>query len=131
MPTENSEVVPGKLFVKTKEEEPKELKSIDISVAGSNEDDAIDAMKYGVEGMTSGKISMTIEIPEEKVKQILKMHGLNKITRKRFKKLLMGCGIQRNEAEVIAKEFQKNKIKYTPLAVQKVIETIMKEAEKI
>lgn len=130
MPTENSEVVPGKLFVKTKEEEPKELKSIDISVAGSNEDDAIDAMKYGVEGMTSGKISMTIEIPEEKVKQILKMHGLNKITRKRFKKLLMGCRIQRNEAEIIANEFCKNKIQYTPLAVQKVIETIMIEAEK-
>lgn len=131
MPTENSELVPGKLFIKTKEdEEPKELKAIDISVAESNEDDAIDAMKYGVEGMTSGKISMTIEIPEEKVKQILKMYGLNKITRKRFKKLLMGCRIQRNEAEIIANEFCKNKIQYTPLAVQKVVETIMIEAEK-
>lgn len=112
MPTENSEVIPGKVFVQIEE------------------DDAIDAMKYGVEGMTSGKISMTIEIPEEKVKQILKMHGLNKITRKRFKKLLMGCRIQRNEAEIIANEFCKNKIQYTPLAVQKVVETIMIEAEK-
>lgn len=131
MPTENSEVIPGKVFVQTEEdEEPKELKAIDISVAESNEDDVIDAMKYGAEGMTSGKISMTIEIPEEKVKQILKMHGLNKITRKRFRKLLMGCRMQRNDAEIIANEFRKNKIQYTPLAVQRVVETIMIEAEK-
>ena len=131
MPTENSELVPGKVFVQTnKSEEPKELKAIDISVTESNEDDAIDAMKYGVEGMTSGKISMTIEIPEEKVKQILKMHGLNRITRKRFKKLLMGCGMQRNDAEIVANAFRESEIQYTPLAVQKVIETINMEAEK-
>lgn len=131
MPTENSEVIPGKVFVQTEEDaEPKELKAIDISVAESNEDDVIDAMKYGTEGMASGKISMTIEIPEEKVRQILKMHGLERITRKRFKKLLMGCRIQRNEAEIIANEFCKNKIQYTPLAVQKVVETIIIEVEK-
>ena len=131
MPPENSEVIPGKVFVQTEEdEEPKELKVIDISAIESNEDDAIDAMKYGVEGMTSGEISMAIEIPKERVRQILKMNGLERITRKRFKKLLMGCGIQRNEAEIIANEFCKNKIQYTPLAVQKVVETIIKEAEK-
>lgn len=131
MPTENSELVPGEVFIKTKEnEEPKALKAIDISAVESNEDDAIDAMKYGVEGMTSGEISMTIEIPEEKVKQILRMHGLNKITRKRFKKLLMSCGMQRNDAEIVANAFWKSEIQYTPLAVQKVIETINMEAEK-
>lgn len=131
MPPENSEVIPEKVFVQTEEDaEPKELKAIDISVAESSEDDAIDAMKYGVEGMTSGEISTTIEIPKERVRQILKMNGLEQITRKRFKKLLMGCGIQRNEAEIIANEFCKNKIQYTPLAVQKVVETIMIEAEK-
>ena len=80
--------------------------------------------------MTSGEISMTIEIPEEKVKQILKMHGLNKITRKRFKKLLMGCGMQRNDAEIVTNAFRESEIQYTPLAVQKVIETINIEAEK-
>ena len=58
------------------------------------------------------------------------MLGIERITRKRFKKLLMGCGIQRNEAEIIANEFCKNKIQYTPLAVQKVVETIIIEAEK-
>lgn len=131
MPTENSELVPGKVFVQTNEnEEPKELKAIDISVAESNEDDAIDAMKYGIEGMTNGEISMTIEIPKEKVKQILKMNGLNKITRKRFKKLLMSCGMQRNDAEIVANAFRESEIQYTPLAVQKVIETINTEAEK-
>lgn len=131
MPTENSELVPGKVFVQTNEdEEPKELKAIDISAVESNEDDAIDAMKYGIKGMTSGEISMTIEIPKEKVRHILKMHGLNKITRKRFKKLLMSCGMQKNDAEVVAKAFHESKIQYTPLAVQKVIETINMEAEK-
>ena len=131
MTTENIELVPEKVFVQTNEnEEPKGLKAIDISVAESNEDDAIDAMKYGVEGMTSGEISMTIEIPEEKVKQILKMHGLNKITRKRFKKLLMGCGMQRNDAEIVTNAFRESEIQYTPLAVQKIIETINMEAEK-
>lgn len=131
MPTENSELVPGKVFVQTKEdEEPIELKAIDISAIESNEDDEIDAMKYGVEGMTSGEISMTIEIPKERVRQILKMNGLERITRKRFKKLLMSCRMQKNDAEIVARTFQKNKIPYTPLGVQRVIETINAEAEK-
>lgn len=131
MPTENSELVPEKVFVQTNENaEQKELKAIDISVAESNEDDAIDAMRYGIKGITSGEISMTIEIPKEKVRHILKMHGLNKITRKRFKKLLMSCGMQRNDAEIVANAFRESEIQYTPLAVQKVIETINEEAEK-
>ncbi len=131
MPTESSELVPGKVFVQTNEnEEPKELKIIDISAVESNEDDAIDAMKYGVEGMTSGEISTTIEIPKEKVRQILKMNGLERITRKRFKKLLMGCRMQRNDAEIVARAFQERKIQYTPLGVQKIIETINTEEEK-
>ena len=72
---------------------------------------------------------MTIELPKERVRQILKMHGLNRITRKRFKKLLMGCRMQRNDAEIVARTFQDSKIKYTPLAVWKVIETINIEVE--
>ena len=130
MPTENSELVPGKIFVQTNEnEETKELKAIDISVAKSNEDDAIDATRYTEKNMNSGEISMTIELPKERVRQILKMHGLNRITRKRFKKLLMGCRMQRNDAEIVARTFQDSKIKYTPLAVWKVIETINIEVE--
>lgn len=131
MPTENSELVPGKLFVQTKEEKgPEELKAIDISFEKNSEDDTVDAMRYAVNSMTRGEISMTIQIPEEIVRKIFKMHGLNKITRKRFKKLLMGCGMQRNDAEIVANAFMKHKIRYTPLAVQKVIETINMEFEK-
>lgn len=86
-------------------------------------------MRYPVKGMTSGEISMTIELLKERVRQILKMNGLNRITRKRFKKLLMGCRMQRNDAEIVARTFQDSKIKYTPLAVWKVIETINIEVE--
>lgn len=131
MPPENSEVIPEKVFVQTNEdEEPKELKAIDISVAKSNEDGAVDSARYFLEGLSNTGVSVPITIPKEKFRQILKMHGLERITRKRFKKLLMGCRIQRNEAEIIANEFCKNKIQYTPLAVQKVIEIINMEAEK-
>ena len=42
----------------------------------------------------------------------------------------MGCGMQRNDTEIIAQAFCKEKMKYTPLAVQQIIETINKETEK-
>ena len=42
----------------------------------------------------------------------------------------MGCGLQRNDAEIIAEAFHNSKIRYIPLAVQNIIETIIKEAEK-
>lgn len=42
----------------------------------------------------------------------------------------MGCGMQRNDAEVVTNAFRESKIQYTPLAVQKVIEIINMEAEK-
>lgn len=131
MPTEETGVVEGKLFMQTKEdEEPKELKAIDISVAQNNEDDAIDAMQYAAKGITEGGMSITLEFPKEKVRHFLKIYGLERITRKRFKKLLMGCGMQRNDAEIAARAFHESRIQYTPLAVQKVIETINMEAEK-
>lgn len=131
MPTENSELVPGKVFVQTNEnEEPKELKAIDISVAESNNDDTIDAMQYAAKGITEGGMSITLEFPKEKVRHFLKIYGLERITRKRFKKLLMGCGMQRNDAEIVADVFRESEIQYTPLAVQKIIETINMEAEK-
>lgn len=125
MPTENSELVPGKLFVQTKEDaEPKELKAIDISVAETQEEKYIEqkAKEYTGHGTMAFDVKLTGKIK--------KMLGIERITRKRFKKLLMGCGIQRNEAEIIADEFCKNKIPYTPLGVQRVIETINAEAEK-
>lgn len=131
MPTEENKIEQGKLFIQTKEdEEPKELKAISISTAENNKDDVIDTMRYEEEGVTSEEMSITIKLSKEQVRQILKLYGLERITRKRFKKLLMGCGMQRNYAEIVAIVFQKSKIQYTPLAVKKVIETINAEAEK-
>lgn len=84
----------------------------------------------GIKSMTGGEISMSLDISKEVTRKILKMYGLERITRKRFKKLLMGCGMQRNDAEVIAEQFCNEKIPYTPLGVQQVIETIIKEFEE-
>lgn len=114
MPTENSELVPGELFFEDAEEK----------------DDAVDAIRYAVENTKGYTATTTFTITKEELIRMQKMLGVQRITRKRFKKLLMGCGIQRNEAEIIANGFCKNKIQYTPLAVQKVVETIMIEAEK-
>ena len=38
--------------------------------------------------------------------------------------------MQRNDAEIVADAFKESEIQYTPLSVQKVIETINMEAEK-
>ena len=124
MPTENSEVVPGKVFVKTKEDgEPKELKAIDINTVDSEEKyEDIEPSEF------TGQCTVTFDVKQ--TGKMKKMLGIERITRKRFKKLLMGCGMQRNDAEVIAEAFHKNKIRYTPLAIQQVIETINVEAEK-
>lgn len=40
----------------------------------------------------------------------------------------MGCEIQRNDTELLAKSLSENRIRYTPLVVQSIIETIMEEA---
>ncbi len=129
MPTEDIQgILPRKVFLKGQEGAIKELATYESKE--ENNDDALDAMRYAVECMTEGKISMAIELSRDKVRQILKLYGLERITRKRFKKLLMGCGMQRNDAEIVAKTFGESKIQYTPLAVQRVIETINAEAEK-
>lgn len=125
MPTENSELVSGKLFIQTKEDKgPKELKAIDIDIGETQEEKYTEqeAKEYTGQGTITFDVKLT-----GKMKRML---GIERITRKRFKKLLMGCGIQRNEAEIVARAFHESKIQYTPLAVQKVVETIIIEAEK-
>lgn len=124
------EIMDGDIFMQDQEGNIKKIAEIAQFENGATDekDDAIDAMKYAVEQQKEGTITMTIS--RESSKHLQKMIGIQKITRKRFIKLLMGCRIQRNEAEIIANEFCKNKIQYTPLAVQKVVETIMIEAEK-
>lgn len=136
MPTEDIQgILPRKVFLKGQEGSIKELATYESKE--ENNDDALDAMRYAVECMaeeekciTEGEISAAIELSRDKARQILKLYGLERITRKRFKKLLMGCGMQRNDAEVIAEQFCNDKIPYTPLGVQQVIETIIKEIKE-
>ena len=128
MPTEESGFTLGKLLYKDQEGIIKELCSYESKEENNN--DAVDAMEYAVKGMTVGEISMSLDISKESTRKILKIYGLERITRKRFKKLLMGCGMQRNDAEIVASAFRESEIQYTPLAVQKVIETINIEVEK-
>lgn len=128
MPTEDRELNMGKLLYKDQDRTIKELANYEFKE--ENNDDVIDAMQYATKGITEGGMSITLEFPKEKVRHFLKIYGLERITRKRFKKLLMGCGMQRNDAEVVANAFRESEIQYTPLAVQKVIETINAEAEK-
>ena len=128
MPTEESGFKPEKILFKDQDGIIKELASYETKK--EENDDAADTMKYVAKCITEGETSMTIELPKDRSRQILKMAGLELITRKRFKKLLMGCGMQRNDAEVIAEQFCNEKIPYTPLGVQQVIETIIKEIEE-
>lgn len=132
MPTENMEET-KKFFIKKGDSEKEEVRPIgnevkDIFVNEKYNDDAIDAIRYFVESMTEGEMSRTIELSKDSIRKILKMYGLERITKKRFKKLLMGCGIQRNDTELLAKSLSENRIRYTPLVVQSIIETIMEEA---
>ena len=125
-------IVDGDIFMQDKDGEISKIAEIQNfeSVQENNQDDAVDAMKYAIKGMTEGEISMSIDISKEITRKVLKIYGLERITRKRFKKLLMGCGMQRNDAEIVADAFKESEIQYTPLSVQKVIETINMEAEK-
>ena len=62
--------------------------------------------------------------------QMQKMLGVQRITRKRFIKLLMGCGFQRNDAQNLAKMVHYEYKRYSPILVQMVIEWIIKSVEK-
>lgn len=124
-------IVDGDIFIQDKDGQINKIAEIQsFESMQENNNDAVDAMKYAVKGMTEREMSMTIDIKRQSVRRILKVYGLEKITRKRFKKLLMGCGMQRNEAEIVANAFKESEIHYTPLAVQQIIETINEEAEK-
>ena len=70
---------------------------------------------------------ITIPISKETAKRIKKALGINKLTRKRFKKLLMGLGIRRNDAEEITNAVQKSKYHgYTPVVAKQIVEEFKK-----
>lgn len=74
--------------------------------------------------------SITLTISRESSRSLQKMFGIEKIKRKRFIKLLMGCRIQRNEAEQLANMIHKSKLDYSPIVVQAILEWLLKEKEQ-
>lgn len=132
MPTDEVKklIVDGDIFMQDKDGEISKIAEIQNfeSVQENNQDDAADAVRYAIEKEKSKSVSITIT--RESSIHLQKMLGIERISRKRFIKLLMGCRIQRNEAEIVANAFKESEINYTPLAVQKVIETIIKEKEE-
>lgn len=97
MPTEESEK--GKLYYKAQgEAEYKELGAVtEISVTPSEETTETDIKEFTKESYPfSGTAEITLKIRTYK--------------RKRFKKLLMARGIQRNIAEILSRKIKRNDI---------------------
>lgn len=131
MPTDNiKEIMDGDIFMQDQEGNIKKIAEITQFENGvtDEKDDTIDAMKYAVEQQKEGTITMTIS--RESSKHLQKMIGIQKIKRKRFIKLLMGCRIQRNDAEKFADVIHKTELGYSPIMVQAVVEWIIKELNK-
>ena len=98
------------------------------SVQENNQDDAADAVRYAIEKEKSKSVSITIT--RESSIHLQKMLGIERISRKRLIKLLMGCRIQRNDANIFADIVRKNEYGYCPIMVQAVIEWVIKEIQK-
>lgn len=131
MPTENEGIEKGKLFIQAEDGKMKEIgkvESVEFAEENYLQSKLGDFDQQAFETTYSGEITVTLTKNEKR--SLMKKIGLETLTRKRFKKLLMGCGMQRNDAEVVAKAFNESGIRYTPLAIQKIIETINEEAEK-
>lgn len=91
MPTEKCKL--GKVYFKAIDDEYKELNVTDIEETLENDEESkIKQRNYEAEG----EIEITIET--------------KKYTRKRFKKLLMSRGIQRNIAEVYSRWFNRTQL---------------------
>ncbi len=128
MPTE-SKIELGAVFIKDAEGIVQELKGVtNLEAKVENNDDALDAMKYATKNMEKGTINITIS--RESSIKMQKMIGINKISRKRFIKLLMGCGIQRNDATKFADIVRKTEFSYCPLMAQATVEWCISQIEE-
>lgn len=130
MPTDNiKNIMDGDIYIQ--DEDGKMNKIAEIQSCESvqnNQDDAADAVRYAVEKEKTNSVSVTIT--RESSIHLQKMLGIERISRKRFIKLLMGCRIQRNDANIFADIVRKNEYSYCPIMVQAVIEWIIKEIQK-
>lgn len=123
-------IVDGDIFMQDKDGEISKIAEIQNleSVQENNQDDAADAVRYAIEKEKSKSVSITIT--RESSIHLQKMLGIERISRKRFIKLLMGCIIQRNDANIFADIVGKNEYGYCPIMVQAVIEWVIKEIQK-
>lgn len=134
MSTENNNLIPGELFFEDRFGNIQKLGKIEeLQQYGSKtdeKDDAVDALRYAVENTKGYTGTTTYTMTKEASIQMQKMLGVQRITRKRFIKLLMGCGFQRNDAQNLAKMVHYEYKRYSPILVQMVIEWIIKSVEK-
>lgn len=92
--------------------------------SGDNELDALDGARYFAEFIEKQKeLSLTISVAAENIIKLKRALGIEKITRKRFIKLLMGYKIQRNDAIKIAEIVHKKMVSYSLITVQSIIKT--------
>lgn len=130
MPTENVKSEPGKVFIKNEDGEMQELAMCEFHTEDNN-DDAVDAMRYAIENTKGYEATATITMTKEESRRFQKMLGIQKIKRKRFIKLLMGCGIQKNAATQFANIVHKAIGHYTPMTVQRIIEWLIIQTEEV
>lgn len=134
MPTENSDLMSKELFFEDRFGNIQKLGKVEelqqYESKTDEKDDAVDALKYAVENTKGYTGTATIMMTKEASIQMQKMLGVQRITRKRFIKLLMGCGFQRNDAQNLAKMVHYEYKRYSPILVQMVIEWIIKSVEK-
>lgn len=134
MPTENSDLMSKELFFEDRFGNIQKLGKVEelqqYESKTDERDDAVDALRYAVENTKGYTGTATITMTKEASIQMQKMLGVQRITRKRFIKLLMGCGFQRNDAQNLAKMVHYEYKRYSPILVQMVIEWIIKSVEK-
>lgn len=137
MPTENSNLISKELFFEDRFGNIQKLGKIEelqqYESKTDEKDDAADAIRYAVDNQLNAKGyegTATFTLTKEESIQMQKMLGVRRITRKRFIKLLMSCGIQRNDAQNLAKIIHYEYKRYSPILVQMVIEWIIKSVEK-
>ena len=124
-------IVDGDIFIQDKNGQINKIAEIQsFESMQENNNDAVDAMKYAVENTKGYTGTATYTMTKEASIQMQKMLGVQRITRKRFIKLLMGCGFQRNDAQNLAKMVHYEYKRYSPILVQMVIEWIIKSVEK-
>jgi hypothetical protein len=114
MPTDEVKklIVDGDILMQDKDGEISKIAEMQNfeSVQENNQDDAADAVRYAIEKEKSKSVSITIT--RESSMHLQKMLGIERISRKRFIKLLMGKGIQKRDAIKITEAVHKACKKY-------------------